>query len=91
MTQVVKFDEWRWKVSYGMPVHGKDFWGKKADEREKREEGSVKGKRKRFSWRRRSRRKGREKGEVDEAGSLGSGNPNEMPTTPSTPFTPRRH
>lgn len=36
-TQVVKFDEWRWKVSYGMPAHGKDFWGRRADEREKRE------------------------------------------------------
>jgi hypothetical protein len=37
-TQVVKFDEWRWKVSYGMPAHGKDFWGRRADEREKREQ-----------------------------------------------------
>ena len=61
ITQVVKFDEWRWKVSYGMPAHGKDFWGRKAEEREEGE-ASLKGegrkKRKRFSWRR-SRRKTR--------------------------------
>ncbi|EME88281.1 uncharacterized protein MYCFIDRAFT_76111 [Pseudocercospora fijiensis CIRAD86] len=36
--QVVKFDEWQWKVSYGMPSHGgKDYWGKKAEEREAEE------------------------------------------------------
>jgi len=40
--QVVKFDEWRWKVSYGMPTHGKDYWGRKADEREEEEAASVK-------------------------------------------------
>ena len=46
-TQVVKFDEWRWKVSYGMPAHGKDFWGRRADEREKKElEQEREGKRK---------------------------------------------
>ncbi|OQO06274.1 hypothetical protein B0A48_08862 [Cryoendolithus antarcticus] len=32
--QTVKYDEWKWKVSYGMPSHGKDYWGRKADERE---------------------------------------------------------
>ncbi|KAM0718791.1 hypothetical protein Q7P37_005862 [Cladosporium fusiforme] len=36
-TQTVKFDEWKWKVSYGMPAHGKDFWGRRAEEREQRE------------------------------------------------------
>lgn len=30
----VQFDEWRWRVSYAMPSTGKDFWGRKADERE---------------------------------------------------------
>lgn len=67
---MVKFDEWRWKVSYGMPVHGKDFWGRKAEEREEREaslrdEGRKK--RKRFSWRG-SRRK--TKGMEDEGGKF---------------------
>jgi len=91
ITQVIQFDEWRWKVSYGMPAHGKDFWGKKAEEREKKE-GSVKTSRKRFSWKR-SRRRDKEKGEEDVrsvagvSSTLGWGNPNE----PKTPNTPRRH
>jgi len=33
-TQEVRFDEWKWKVSYGMPAHGKAQWTKKAEERE---------------------------------------------------------
>lgn len=40
--QTVKFDEWRWKVSYGMPAHGKDFWGRRAEEREVREKQQEK-------------------------------------------------
>ena len=59
-TQVVKFDEWRWKVSYGMPAHGKDFWGRRADEREQREherEREEKRKSKAFGLKRRSTRK----------------------------------
>ena len=35
--QTIKFDEGKWRVSYGMPVHGKDFWGRRADESEQRE------------------------------------------------------
>jgi hypothetical protein len=35
--QTIKFDEGKWRVSYGMPAHGKDFWGRRADEREQRE------------------------------------------------------
>jgi hypothetical protein len=35
--QAIKFDEGKWRVSYGMPAHGKDFWGRRADEREQRE------------------------------------------------------
>ena len=27
----VMYEDWRWKVSYGMPAHGKDFWGDKAE------------------------------------------------------------
>ncbi|SMR45358.1 unnamed protein product [Zymoseptoria tritici ST99CH_3D1] len=57
--QVVKFDEWQWKVSYGMPSNGgKDYWGKKAEEREQEEKRrmsevstSTRRKSKRFSWR----------------------------------------
>lgn len=58
-TQTVKFDEWRWKVSYGMPAHGKDFWGRRADEREQRElerEREEKRKSKAFHLKRRSTR-----------------------------------
>ncbi|KAF7196530.1 hypothetical protein HII31_02258 [Pseudocercospora fuligena] len=65
--QVVKFDEWQWKVSYGMPSHGgKDYWGKKAEEREaeerKKTEPAAAGRQKkstlkRFSWRRSNKRK----------------------------------
>ena len=35
--QAIKFDEGKWRVSYGMPAHGKDFWSRRADEREQRE------------------------------------------------------
>jgi hypothetical protein len=56
--QVVKFDEWRWKVSYGMPTHGKDYWGKKAEEREE-EVASMKSrtKKQRFILERKSTRR----------------------------------
>lgn len=61
ISQVVRFDEWKWKVSYGLPAHGKDFWSRKAEEREKTEAASLKKeggkKRKRFSLRRKSRRR----------------------------------
>lgn len=68
-SSVVRFDEWQWKVSYGMPGHGgKDYWTKKMEERQEaerlKEREKEKGKdtpnsarsTKRFSWRR-SRRK----------------------------------
>ena len=84
ITQVIQYDEWRWKVSYGMPAHGKDFWGKKAEEREKKE-GSVKSRRKRFSFRRRDRDREKERREV----ATDAGAP---PKTPSTPVgATRRH
>jgi len=35
--QEVRFDAWKWKVSYSLPAHGKDFWSRRADEREQRE------------------------------------------------------
>ena len=35
--RTIRFDEGKWRVSYGMPAHGKDFWGRRADEREQRE------------------------------------------------------
>lgn len=71
--QMVKFDEWQWKVSYGMPSDGtKDYWGKKAEEREEQErkkaeapslssESPSKRKKsglKRFSWRKSRRQHG---------------------------------
>ena len=62
--QVVKFDEWKWKVSYGMPAHGKDYWTKKDEQREeekmkrRREEEQNNGRRSnRFSLKRKSTRK----------------------------------
>ncbi|KAK6439817.1 hypothetical protein LTR95_003957 [Oleoguttula sp. CCFEE 5521] len=65
--QTVRYDEWKWKVSYGMPSHGKDYWGRKADEREEeakslreKEKGADKdkgGKSNRFSLKRLSSRK----------------------------------
>ncbi|OQO04239.1 hypothetical protein B0A48_10850 [Cryoendolithus antarcticus] len=66
--QTVKYDEWKWNVSYGMPSHGKDYWGRKADEREEEakslrekergEENSRVGRKSgRFSLKRKSSRK----------------------------------
>ena len=53
----IKFEEWQWKVSYGMPAHGKDFWGKKAEERAKleKETGKRKRKSKKFGWMKKNR------------------------------------
>lgn len=50
----VVYEDWRWKVSYGMPKHGKDFWGRKADERERleRETGKRTKRSMIFPWRR---------------------------------------
>ncbi|KAK4635131.1 hypothetical protein CLAFUW4_00577 [Fulvia fulva] len=77
-SHVVKFDEWQWKVSYGLPGHGgKDYWTRKAEEREEEHEKKDSGRRKsqkRFSWRR-SRRKTKVPG-VDS------------PLTPRTPRIP---
>lgn len=69
--QHVEYDEYKWKVSYAMPAHGKDYWTKKMEEKKaaeevaaKAEQKSIKEKehghkrRKRFSLRRRSTRKG---------------------------------
>lgn len=54
VSQFIKFDEWRWKVSYGMPVHGLDIWSKRAQERENAAKEAAKRERRgaRFSWRR---------------------------------------
>ncbi|KAK4507453.1 hypothetical protein PRZ48_001188 [Zasmidium cellare] len=59
-SNVVRFDEWQWKVSYGLPEGGgKDYWGKKADEREEKSKEKKDEKRrkstKRFSWRRKTK------------------------------------
>jgi len=54
--QKVEYDEWRWKVSYALPLRGKDYWTKKMEDKEKAErefQSDVK-KRKRFSWKRKS-------------------------------------
>ncbi|KAK5126928.1 hypothetical protein LTR85_008286 [Meristemomyces frigidus] len=61
-TTRVDYDEWKWKVSYALPLHGKDYWTTKmekleAAEREK-ETASVVSRRKsikRFSWKRKSK------------------------------------
>ena len=49
----VVYEDWRWKVSYGMPEHGKDFWGRKAEERERleRETGKRTKRSMFFAWR----------------------------------------
>ncbi|KAK0256447.1 hypothetical protein LTR91_022775 [Friedmanniomyces endolithicus] len=61
--QHVEFDEYKWKVSYAMPMHGKDYWTKKMEDRLAAEEAEGKElarkKRRRLSWKRRS---GRSKG-----------------------------
>ena len=50
----VVYEDWKWKVSYGMPAHGKDFWGRKAEERERleRETGKRTKRSMIFLWRR---------------------------------------
>ena len=75
----MKFDEWQWKVSYGLPGQGgKDYWTKKAEEREEKEQekkdNSRRKSQKRFSWRRSKR-----KTKVPVA---------ESPRTPATPRIP---
>lgn len=74
VSQTIQYDEWRWKVSYGMPAHGKDFWSRKAEERAKLEKETGKRKRKslRFSWKR-SKKSNRNNEEV-------------VPRTPSRPI-----
>ncbi|EMC93421.1 hypothetical protein BAUCODRAFT_76313 [Baudoinia panamericana UAMH 10762] len=59
--QVVTYDEYKWKVSYAMPAHGKDFWTRKMEEKEAKETEERKQqkdmeKRKRFSWKRASKK-----------------------------------
>lgn len=51
-TQKIRFDDWKWKVRYGMPAYGKDYWSRKAEERERLEKEAGKKKRRsaRFSW-----------------------------------------
>jgi hypothetical protein len=66
--QAIEYDEYKWKVSYGLPTHGLDFWGKRAAERERREREREKEGRKRdlrVSLRR--RRKSKEGSEVSFA------------------------
>ena len=55
---MVKYDECKWKVSYGLPAHGKDLWSRKAEERDRleRETGKRTRRRDRFSWRRSKRK-----------------------------------
>lgn len=66
--QEVKYDEWKWKVSYGVPAHakegGKDAvkkWGKsslrgnKTIDEDSRSKKSPKRRSMRFSWRRKRR------------------------------------
>ncbi|KAK4895560.1 hypothetical protein LTR27_006343 [Elasticomyces elasticus] len=57
--QQVTFDEYKWKVSYAMPEHGKDFWTKKMEDRLAAEEAEskelAKKKRRRMSWKRKTK------------------------------------
>ena len=64
-TTKVEYDDWRWKVSYALPLHGKDYWTTKMEkiEAEKDRESvkqmeSMKQRKgsnvKRFSWKRKS-------------------------------------
>ena len=64
--QAITFDEVKWKVSYGLDAHGKDVWGRKAEERERLEKETGKRKRKsgRWSWKR-SKSRGKTEGEVN--------------------------
>jgi hypothetical protein len=57
--QAITYNEVKWKVSYGMPSHGLDFWGKRAQEREQmeKETGNRSRKSGRWSWRRRRKSK----------------------------------
>lgn len=67
-SQTIHYDDWRWKVSYGLPAHGKDFWGRKAEERERleRETGKTKRKSLPFRWKRTRKSK---RGQVEIAPS----------------------
>lgn len=59
--QAISFDEAKWKVSYGLPKSGPDYWGRKAQERERLAQeaaGKEKAKNVRFSFRRRRRSNG---------------------------------
>lgn len=69
--QAIAYDEVKWKVSYGMPTHGLDLWGKRAAEREKPEKETGERKRRsvRFSWRRKRRNDSYEERDVGVAGS----------------------
>lgn len=59
-TTKVEFDEWKWKVSYALPLHGKDYWTTKmeklAEEEQKKSQEHLGRKKslKRFSWKRKS-------------------------------------
>lgn len=69
-TTRVEFDEWKWKVSYALPLHGKDYWTERMEKmeeearereaqmRKEKEKEIVSRKKslKRFSWKRKSTR-----------------------------------
>ncbi|KAF2766238.1 hypothetical protein EJ03DRAFT_377167 [Teratosphaeria nubilosa] len=64
--QLVEFDEWKWKVSYALPIHGKDYWTTKMEnlrmEQEKTSLASARREKRRsrmsVNWKRLSRKKG---------------------------------
>lgn len=72
--QAISYDEAKWKVSYGMPSHGLDLWGKRAAERERLEKETGKRKRRngRFSWRRVGKKRGVNEGEIVGVAIAGS-------------------
>ena len=60
--QQLEFEEYKWRVSYAMPAHGKDYWTKKMEEKRAKEEAEAReegrNSKKRFSWRRKSKKEG---------------------------------
>lgn len=61
-TQRVEYDDWRWKVSYALPLHGKDYWTAKMEKMEAEKEKEVVRKSRRFSIKSKSKAKGVKEG-----------------------------
>lgn len=40
-SQTVTYDEWQWKVSYGLGSDGKDYWAKRMEDKKRKEEEQM--------------------------------------------------